>query len=116
MLATHLDVKAGPHGCLSEGSAMHSMIDRPLYNRPASTFSRISGFVRVSLGVLDTILLWPFRAIENRRLLDGLAVLSDHELRDIGLTRQDLRDATALPADRDPGQFFAVRAASRRGF
>ena len=116
MLATHLIVKGGPNGRPLEGSTMHSMIDRPLYNRPLSAFARTSGVARASLGFLDAVLLWPFRALENRRLLDGMSVLSDHELRDIGLTRQDLRDATALPADRDPGQFFAVRAANRRGF
>ena len=93
---------------------MLMMIDRPLYDRPVSAFARAFGVARATLGLLNVVLLWPFRALENRRLLDGMGELSDYELRDIGLTRQDLRDATALPANRDPGQFFAARAASRR--
>jgi hypothetical protein len=36
------------------------------------------------------------------------------ELADIGLTRCDLRDATALPLDRDPGELFAARARERQ--
>ena len=95
---------------------MLMMIDRPLYDRPVSAFVRVRGAVRAALAALDVVMLWPFRVLENRRLLDGMGSLSDHELRDIGLTRQDLRDATALPIDRDPGKFFAARAASRRGF
>ena len=95
---------------------MLMMIDRPLYDRPVSVFARASGLARTALVLLNAVLLWPFRVLEHRRLLDGLGGLSDYELRDIGLTRQDLRDATALPANRDPGAFFAARAASRRGF
>ncbi len=95
---------------------MLMMIDRPLYHHPVSAFARASGVARTALGLVNAALLWPFRVLENRRLLDGMGALSDYELRDIGLTRQDLRDATALSADRDPGQFFAARAASRRGF
>ena len=44
-----------------------------------------------------------------------LATLRDHELRDIGLTRQDLRSATALPLDEDPTRFLAKAVAERRG-
>ena len=60
-----------------------------------------------------TILMWPFRVAENRRLLASLATLDDRGLADIGLTRQDLRDATALPLGVDPSATFAERAAER---
>ena len=90
---------------------MLMMIDRPRYAQPVS--ARLSAAGRAALGLLDRILLWPARALESRRLLDDLGRMSDHELRDIGLTRQDLRDATALPSSRDPGVLFAARAAGR---
>jgi len=36
------------------------------------------------------------------------------ELADIGLTRCDLRDASAFPLDRDPGKLLAIRARERQ--
>lgn len=93
---------------------MLMMIDRPRYAHPVSVYARVSNAARTALDVLDQVLLWPARALENRRLLDGMAAMNDHELRDIGLTRQDLRDATALEPGRDPGLLFAARAAKRR--
>ena len=63
---------------------------------------------------LGRILLWPARVLRARRELARLATLSDHELRDIGLTRQDLRGATALPLDEDPTRFLAKAVAERR--
>jgi uncharacterized protein YjiS (DUF1127 family) len=46
--------------------------------------------------------LWPARVIEARRTLNALAGLSRTELRDIGLSPQDLVDFTARPLDEDP--------------
>jgi uncharacterized protein YjiS (DUF1127 family) len=40
--------------------------------------------------------------IRGRRVLRTLAALSDHELRDIGLTRHDLDTASILPLSVDP--------------
>jgi hypothetical protein len=40
--------------------------------------------------------------------------MSDHELADIGLMRQDLLDATALEADEDPTLLLTARARERR--
>ena len=114
MASAHLVVKGGSTACPLEGSAMLMMIDRPRYAQPVSVYARLSTIARAALGVLDRILLWPARALETRRLLDDLGSMSDHELRDIGLTRQDLRDATALPVSQDPGVVFAARAAGRR--
>jgi uncharacterized protein YjiS (DUF1127 family) len=51
---------------------------------------------------LARIALWPVHVIEARRTLAQLAALSDYELRDVGLTRQDLVDITARPLDEDP--------------
>ena len=48
------------------------------------------------------ILTWPARVIAARRTMSDLARMSEYELRDIGLTRPDLNDVTALPLDADP--------------
>ena len=93
---------------------MLMMIDRPHYAHHVSVYARVSNAARAALGLFDRVLLWPARALETRRLLDDMGAMSEHELRDIGLTRQDLRDATALPAGQDPGLLFATRVASRR--
>ena len=42
------------------------------------------------------ILTWPARVTAARRTMSELARMSEYELRDIGLTRSDLNDATAL--------------------
>jgi hypothetical protein len=39
--------------------------------------------------------------------------MSEYELRDIGLTRQDVVDATALPLDSDPSPLLVRRRAAR---
>jgi hypothetical protein len=38
-----------------------------------------------------------------------------HELADIGLNPSDVRDASALPLDRDPTELLARRVRERRG-
>ena len=48
------------------------------------------------------VLSWPARVGAARRTMSELARMSEYELRDIGLTRSDLNDATALPARRRP--------------
>lgn len=58
-------------------------------------------------------LLWPIRVIAARRIAVDLARMSDRELCDIGLSRQDLRDARALPLDGDPSALFTRRARER---
>jgi len=42
-----------------------------------------------------------------------LARMSEYELRDIGLTRSDVNDATALPLDADPSGLLVKRRAWR---
>ncbi len=58
------------------------------------------------------VLTWP-RVIEARRTLSDLARMSEYELRDIGLTRSDVNDATALPLDADPSALLVKRRAWR---
>jgi uncharacterized protein YjiS (DUF1127 family) len=57
---------------------------------------------------------WPFRVAAARATLRTLAKMDRRELADIGLNPSDVRDASALPLDRDPGEFLARRARERR--
>jgi uncharacterized protein YjiS (DUF1127 family) len=57
---------------------------------------------------------WPFRVAAARATLRALGQMDCRELADIGLTRCDLRDAFALPLDRDPGELLAVRVRDRQ--
>ena len=60
-----------------------------------------------------TILTWPLRVAEHRRVMAALGAMDDRGLSDIGLIRQDLRDATALPRGADPSAMLAQRACER---
>ncbi len=57
---------------------------------------------------------WPSRVLAARRVMRQLGALSDCELKDIGLYRQDLRDAVALPRDVDPGLMLRRKVETRR--
>ena len=57
---------------------------------------------------------WPFRVAAARATLRALGQMDCRELADIGLTRCDLRDASAFPLDRDPGKLLAIRARERQ--
>ena len=59
------------------------------------------------------ILTWPARVGAARRTMSDLARMSEYELRDIGLTRSDVNDATALPLDADPSSLLVRRRAWR---
>ncbi len=58
--------------------------------------------------------VWPFRVAAARTAMRALARMDGRELADIGLTRSDLRDASALALDRDPTVLLALRARERR--
>jgi uncharacterized protein YjiS (DUF1127 family) len=58
-------------------------------------------------------LSWPARVAEARRDFALLATLDDRGLADIGLSRQDLRDATALPLSENPTGRLAEVAKER---
>lgn len=49
------------------------------------------------------------RAVEGRRMLRELALADDRMLKDMGLTRSDLRSAAAEPLYRDPTELLAGR-------
>ncbi|MCC6948028.1 MAG: DUF1127 domain-containing protein [Bradyrhizobiaceae bacterium] len=49
------------------------------------------------------------RAVEGRRMLRQLALADDRMLKDMGLTRSDLRSAAAEPLYRDPTELLAGR-------
>jgi uncharacterized protein YjiS (DUF1127 family) len=70
---------------------------------------------RASYGAaaLRRALSWPARVSATRRAMSQLARMSDHELRDIGLVRQDIVDADALRLDPDPSAVLAGRRAPR---
>jgi uncharacterized protein YjiS (DUF1127 family) len=72
---------------------------------PASASKRLS-FLRLAS--------WPLRVAAARRAMAQVAAMSDRELADVGLNRQDLRDATALGLSDDPTDMFATRAGERR--
>jgi uncharacterized protein YjiS (DUF1127 family) len=57
---------------------------------------------------------WPFRVAAARATLRTLANMDRRELADIGLNPSDVRDASALPLDRDPTGLLAERARERR--
>ena len=58
-------------------------------------------------------LTWPARVGAARRTMSELSRMSEYELRDIGLTRSDLNDASALPLDADPSGLLVRRRAWR---
>ncbi|MFK8032884.1 MAG: DUF1127 domain-containing protein [Hyphomicrobiales bacterium] len=51
---------------------------------------------------------------KNRRMMTKLVTLDDHMLKDIGLTRGDLRMVSALPYSDDPTSRLRVLAVERR--
>lgn len=57
---------------------------------------------------------WPARVSAARRAMNELAHMSEYELRDIGLTRQDVVDVSALALDQDPTVLLARRRAAAR--
>jgi uncharacterized protein YjiS (DUF1127 family) len=65
-------------------------------------------------GLALRILLWPARYYRARQEFAVLAALSDHDLKDIGLTRTDLANVTALPHDVDPTTHLADLVEERR--
>ncbi len=67
------------------------------------------------LSKLKAAMIWPLRVLRARRELEMLARMSENELKDIGLTRTDVGDATALPADASPTEFLAARIEERIG-
>ncbi len=65
-------------------------------------------------GAVRRALEWPARVSAARRAMNQLAHMSEYELRDIGLTRQDVVDVSALPLDQDPTALLARRRQAAR--
>jgi hypothetical protein len=57
---------------------------------------------------------WPFQVAAARATLKALANMDRRELADIGLNPSDVRDASAMPLDRDPTALLAQRVRERR--
>lgn len=72
-----------------------------------------STFTLVLTGVIAGIRA-VLRALKNRRNAAMLAERDDRMLKDMGLTRSDLRDAYAEPLWRDPTEILVKRAGERR--
>jgi uncharacterized protein YjiS (DUF1127 family) len=59
------------------------------------------------------VILWPVRAARTRKVMHQLTSMNEHQLRDIGLTRDDIISAQAVPLDQDPTYLLASRAQER---
>ena len=58
--------------------------------------------------------VWLARVYRARAAMRCLGAMTEGELRDIGLMRQDLWDMGALAHDRDPTDVLAARVRERR--
>jgi len=63
---------------------------------------------------LATAALGLWRAYRGRRALHTLIEADDRMLRDIGVTRDDVRWALDAPTSQDPTAYLRLRAVSRR--
>ena len=72
------------------------------------------GFVQALAAATLWLARKPVHFYQARRALTELSAMSDHELSDIGLTRNDVSAATALPVDVDPTAILAGVAQERR--
>ncbi|GAB4069369.1 DUF1127 domain-containing protein [Ancylobacter sonchi] len=76
-----------------------------------------SSFGTAASGLLTgafTSLVRVAKALHRRTLLNQLGDFDDRMLKDIGLTRADLRDAASGPVWQDPTSVLVVRAVERR--
>ncbi len=73
---------------------------------------KLSAFTVVAKGL--TLATHAVGQMRSRRDLGRVSGLSDAQLHDIGLTRQDVYSAQGLPAGRDPTFWLAERAEERR--
>jgi uncharacterized protein YjiS (DUF1127 family) len=108
--------------CGKSGGSAESLVDswhRQTSERPMSTIASYSS-VRSPSSARDLLVraaAWLSRltaAYRARRDLDRLAQFDDRMLRDVGLTRGDLRDAVAQPLWRDPSRILVTRVRERR--
>ena len=69
---------------------------------------------RICSLIIGAAVRWPVKIHRNRQILHSLHPMSESELADIGLCRQDLSDSTALPLTSEIGAFLAARVSERR--
>lgn len=77
---------------------------------------RPAKFASVLGRVVLRVLKWPAKVMQARQDMALLANMSAHELRDIGLSRADIANATALALDDDPTLFLAGVASDRHRY
>ena len=90
------------------------MIEKPRPTAAERGLAALSRAAHAVPAVLDGLVMGPFRAMERRRVIATLAAMSEHDLRDIGLSRGDIRDAMAMPVGSDGSVFLARRREARR--
>ena len=76
--------------------------------------SPLSRAINAIAGVVANRVFAIVRALKHRHDAQMLAGLDERMLKDIGLTRSDLRDAYAEPLWRDPTTVLVERAGERR--
>lgn len=79
--------------------------------------SAFASFGAAASGLLVTSVMGTIqfiKALGRRRYLVQLGEFDDHMLKDIGLTRADLRDASSGPLWKDPTATLVVRSVERR--
>ncbi len=79
-----------------------------------ATSARHFDFAPAPLRFVATTASNAWRVWRNRKTVANLANLDDRALRDIGLTRADVRSALAAPAGHDPSRQLASLVAERR--
>ena len=81
---------------------------------PVARQGALARVANVAGRVLKRLLLWPAHVARARREFAQLAAMNDHELRDIGLARQDIANVTALAGDEDPTLMLSQAVNQRR--
>lgn len=79
-----------------------------------TAFSSLGAAASGGLAGAFAILVRFARALHRRALLNQLGDFDDRMLKDIGLTRADLRDAASGPVWQDPTSVLVVRSVERR--
>src|SRR6478752_8381473 len=72
-------------------------------------YSLTSRFVAVAVRMV----FWPVRVARTRKVMNQLAAMNAHQLKDIGLTPDDIISAQAVALDQDPTSLLASRAKER---
>ena len=67
-----------------------------------------------TLAIFYDIAAWPFRRARRLREMRLLVAMSDRDLSDIGLSRQDVNDVVTLPLSWDTGHFLFCRRTVRK--